>query len=181
MVVQIIVFLRAKTDMSPRLWLLGILWLFLLPSCNVVEQHNAQLFYTKVYLINDSLDNLTLQWHIKLQEGIANRNFTTLYNDRTNLSVFLVNSRSNIANMRNTDNNEPLKNAIDRLLANQIAIASDVYPQFEQFSAYTPQELIDKALDQLGDDLPNQQRTSMQIRKDLQLYMLKYGLKNKRK
>jgi hypothetical protein len=65
-------------------------------------------------------------------------------------------------------------------LANQIATASDVYPQFEQFSAYTPQELIDKALSQLGDDLPNQQRTSMQIRKDLQLYMLKYGLKNKR-
>ncbi len=122
-------------------------------SCGFQEKHDTLEFNNRVNSINDSLNRMVTQWHDSLDQAMLKKTFIELQNVRISLGEFIANSRLYVANTPPTKSNEKLKNLEDSLLVTQSGKVADIYPAFEQFSALTPKESLDKTKALLFDDL----------------------------
>ncbi|MBC7554411.1 MAG: hypothetical protein H7257_10575 [Taibaiella sp.] len=162
----------------PRSLLLFTLFICLfVTSCGFKEKHNAQDFYNRAGGINDSLDEMTEHWHNMLNTAVVRKNFNDLSAYRITLGTFISNSRSTVANMEATSENEKVKTNLETVLANQSDKVANIYPRFELFSALTPKDTINNNLKLLGDDLNSEKASALNIRNLLKAYAAKYGLK----
>ena len=151
----------------------------LMPSCGFQEKHDAQEFYSRLNSINDSLDKMVTQWHDSLDRAQLTKNYNELGAVRTRLGAFISESRLYVANTPGTSGNEKLKNLEDSLLATQSAKVSDIYPVFEQFSAFTPKDILDKNKALLYDDIDGVKMQLVGIRKAQVAFVKNYTLRNK--
>ena len=153
--------------------------IFIVSSCGITKKHDAQEFCNRISGINDTLDNLTSDWHALFDKALIHKNFSTLFNDRVALGSYISKSRAEIANM--IPNSETSKILVDEdsLLSMQATMVSDVYPNFEPLTDLTPKETIDKNVRLLLDDLGTEKAANMQIKKLLQAYGAKYNVKIK--
>ncbi len=135
-------------------------------SCGFQEKHDTLEFNTRVTTINDSLANMVTQWHDSLDHALLKQSYIELQNVRIGLGEFIAGSRLYVANTPPTKSNEKLKNLEDSLLVTQSAKVADIYPLFEQFSALTPKETMDKTKALLFDDLESIQAQMAAIRKE---------------
>ena len=149
----------------------------LLSSCGFQEKHEALEFYTKLSVINDSLDRMTTEWHNVRDQASVNKNYTALNPLRISLGAFIARNRSIVVNMPVTHETEKIKNDEDALLTTQTNLVAEVYPNFEQFNEYTPKEVMDKNITMLGDDLVTMKTKIASIKKSLQVYADKHNLK----
>ena len=137
----------------------------LLSSCGFQEKHEALEFYTKLSVINDSLDRMTTEWHNVRDQASVNKNYTALNPLRISLGAFIARNRSIVVNMPVTHETEKIKNDEDALLTTQTNLVAEVYPNFEQFNEYTPKEVMDKNITMLGDDLVTMKTKIASIKK----------------
>jgi predicted PurR-regulated permease PerM len=152
---------------------------FLFSSCGFQEKHDAQQFYNRLNGINDSLDKMVTQWHDSLDQAMLRKNYSELATIRTGIGAFISSSRSYVANTGTTAGNDRLKTLEDSLLVTQSAKVTDIYPAFEQFSLFTPKEIIDKNKALLYDDLDGVKMQLVGIRKAQAAFAAKYTLKKK--
>lgn len=153
---------------------------FIMSSCGMAEKHEAQEFYAKMTGINDTLDMMTTEWHTMRDEAMVKKTYNSLTPVRIKLGAYISASRSYVANVLPTKNNERVKNTMDSLLTMQSAKVADVYPAFEQLTEFTPKESVDKSITALGDDLLVVKSMTATIKKQLQLFAVKYDIKKKK-
>lgn len=138
----------------------------LISSCGFQEKHDTLEFNTRVSTINDSLDKMVTQWHDSLDHALLKQTFIELQNVRIGLGEFIAGSRLFVANTPPTKSNERLKNLEDSLLLTQSGKVAEIYPTFEQFSALTPKETLDKTKALLFDDIESIKVQLIAIRKE---------------
>lgn len=146
-------------------------------SCGFKQRLVSQEFYSKVVVINDSLDKLTTQWHSLRDQASISKNYSALAPARIELGSFISRARSTVANIVVTPEIEKMKNDEDMLLLNQSGMVTDVYPNFEQFNEYTPKEVMDKSIALITNDLIDERAKVAAIRKQLDAFAKKYDLK----
>jgi hypothetical protein len=170
--------LAKKLAMRSRLFLIMVVSA-LLASCGFREKQEAQIFYDQLNGINDTVQILTWRWYEFLDTARESQDYTVLYHKRLQLGSYLSEVRSKVANMRPTKNNEKIKNLEELFLAEQAIKVSEVYPLFEQYSGFTPNEVLNGSLKQLGNDRQHMRITINGIKKRLAEYAKLYGLKVK--
>ena len=148
-----------------------------LSSCVFQEKKEAQVFYDRIRGINDTFAQLTYQWHSLLDTALTRKNYTNLNANRIKLGAYISQARSDVANMKLTKSNELIKTEEENLLLTQSLKVAEVYPQFEQYSPYTPKDDLAGSLKQLGDDLDTVQTSLQKIDNLMELYVAKYSLK----
>ena len=158
-------------------WIFCLISIVLMSSCGFQEKHEALEFYNKLISINDSLDKMTTEWHAIRDQASVSKNYSALNPYRISLGSFIARNRSIVANIPATADMEKIKNDEDALLSTQSALVSDVYPNFEQFNEYTPQEVMAKNITLLGDDLLNVKSKVASLKKSLLVYSDKHKLK----
>ena len=173
-----LVYFCQKTGMR-SLIMVCLISCLLMPSCGFQQKHDAQAFFNRLNGINDSLDRMVTQWHDSLDHAILRKSYTELAAVRTDIGVFISNSRLYVVNTVVTAENEQLKNLEDSLLVTQSEKVTNLYPVFEQFSSFTPKEILDKNKALLYDDLDAVKMQLKGIRKAESIFAAKYSLKNK--
>lgn len=136
-------------------------------SCGFKQKLVIQDFYTKVSVVNDSLDKLTTQWHTLRDQASISKNYAALSPARIELGAFISRARSAVANIPVVPELEKVKNEEDALLQNQSTMVAEVYPAFEQFNEYTPKDVVDKSVSQITNDLLDEKAKTASIKKML--------------
>ena len=163
--------------MRNGLLLLCLAATLLTASCGFQKKLQLQDTYTKITVVNDSLDKLTTQWHNLRDQASVSKNYSALAPARIALGSFISRGRASIANIVVTADNEAIMNEEDQLLLNQSALVAEVYPNFEQFNEYTPKETMDKNIALIVNDLMNVKTKVASIKKMLEKFAAKNNLK----
>ncbi len=146
-------------------------------SCGFQKKLQLQDTYTKITVVNDSLDKLTSQWHTLRDQASISKNYTALAPARIALGSFISRGRASVANIVVTPENEAVMNEEDQLLLNQSTLVAEVYPNFEQFNEYTPKETMDKNVSLITNDLVNVKEKVASIKKMLEKFAAKNNIK----
>ncbi len=146
-------------------------------SCSFQKKLQSQDFYSKLIVINDSLDKLTTEWHSLRDQASISKNYAALAPSRIALGAYISRSRSTVANIVTTPEIEQIKNEEDALLLNQSSMVAEVYPNFEQFNEYTPKDIMDKNIGLVSNDLMNEKSKVATIKKMLDVFAAKNKLK----
>ncbi len=146
-------------------------------SCGFQKKLQLQDTYTKITVVNDSLDKLTSQWHTLRDQASISKNYTALAPARIALGSFISRGRASVANIVVTPENEAVMNEEDQLLLNQSTLVAEVYPNFEQFNEYTPKETMDKNVSLIANDLVNVKEKVASIKKMLEKFAAKNNIK----
>lgn len=151
--------------------------MLLTASCGFQKKLQLQDTYTKITVVNDSLDKLTSQWHSLRDQASISKNYSALAPARIALGSFISRGRASVANIVITPENEAIMNEEDQLLLNQSTLVSEVYPNFEQFNEYTPKETMDKNTSLIVNDLMNVKTKVAAIKKMLEKFAAKNDIK----
>ncbi|WP_133162639.1 hypothetical protein [Flavipsychrobacter stenotrophus] len=146
-------------------------------SCGFQKKLQLQDTYSKITVVNDSLDKLTSQWHTLRDQASISKNYTALAPARIALGSFISRGRASVANIVVTPENEAVMNEEDQLLLNQSTLVAEVYPNFEQFNEYTPKETMDKNVSLITNDLMNVKEKVASIKKMLEKFAAKNNIK----
>ena len=146
-------------------------------SCSYYDHKTKQLFYDQLSGTNDSLDKMTDDWHQMLEKAVASKSFAGLAPLRTKMGLFISRNRSKIANIEVPQNLEGLRDSEEVFLSNQANTISEAYSTFEPYNDITPNEEIQNQLKLVVSDEETESSASGAIRKSLQAFAQKNGLK----
>ncbi|NCX95393.1 MAG: hypothetical protein EBX41_03090 [Chitinophagia bacterium] len=163
--------------MELKHFVIALFCIISLNACNIADQHEAQLFYKSTSAITDSLHIVTLNWHNKLRQAIQTNNYSDLNAERVKMGKYIAASRNTVANIKLNKDNEKITTTLAALLNKQSQKVSEVYPLFELMGSYTPQPVLDKAIATLSTDLYDETQAHKALRKSLDAYKKKYGIK----
>jgi hypothetical protein len=150
-----------------------------LSACNFYTTKEKIATYKKISEINDSLDNMTTEWHRLLDNAVSGKNYTALRPYRLEMASFLNRNRSVVAYLKMTPLSENLIDSEESFLDNQATMVSDLYSNFEIFNDMTPDETIQGQLKQVVGDQAAEQAGSAAIKKSLSSFSKKNDLKKK--
>ncbi len=148
-----------------------------LSSCGFYEQKQRKELYLQVTATNDSLDKMTKGWHTLLDRAVRSKNFSGLHAARIELGQYLSRRRSVIANLELPPDAETLRGSEDMYLSTQVAMVTDIYPQFEMFNELTPDSSIQNRRRLVFHDLETEVSWNLTIKKLLDAFVVKHRIK----
>jgi len=162
--------------MKQAVFIFFLLSVIFMSSCGYYEKRSTLTVYNRIQGTNDTLDQMTKEWHAQLKKAMTTGNFTYLPATRIRLAQFLNRTRQVVANLEVAPNIENLRDSEVVFLSNQAMIAADVYPVFESNNELTPNDVILTQIKSLGNDLENEIAMNEAIKQSLHGYAKKSGL-----
>lgn len=152
-----------------------------LGSCGFYEHKERIELYKQIVATNDSLDKMTREWHMLLNSAVRTGDYSALHSSRVKLGQFISRRRSVIASLEVPSDAATLRESEGVFLSTQAAMISDVYPQFEAYTALTPDETVQKSLKLVSKDLETEMAWNLTIKKSLDAFVKKQKLKMPKK
>jgi len=151
-----------------------------LSSCEFYTTKEKLTTYNRISGINDSLDNMTKEWHLLLDKAVSGKNYSALRPYRLGIGDFLNRDREVVAYLKTNTNSQNLIDSEEVFLDNQASVVSDLYSNFEIYNDMTPDETIQGQLKLVVGDLATEAAGSAAIKRSLHAFAVRNNLLKKK-
>ena len=149
----------------------------MLTSCGYYSYRERVALYHEITATNDTLNQMTREWHVLLNQAVKTKNFSPLNAYRISLGRYISRHRAKIADMELPSDAETLRESEGVFLSKRADVVTNIYPRFEAYNELTPDATVQRSLKQVANDLDNEYAWYLTIKKSADAFAKRNNLK----